>query len=204
MEKIEKIIFATHNQGKILEINQILQALGIDVVSADEAGIFGDIVEDGTTFEENALKKAEFVGKAAKEWAMGDDSGICVDVLNGAPGIYSARWAGENAPGEEWVKLLLSKMKDVPEGKRGAWFETAAVLRSPAGEHWTFVGRVNGRITSESIGTAHPRLPYDVVFIPEGESRTFAEMSSEEKNKISHRGQAFRKLKDFIQSQRNI
>lgn len=200
MKKIEKIVFATHNHGKVEEIRGILKDLGIRVVSADEAGVSEDVVEDGKTFEENALIKAEFVGKASGQWAMGDDSGICVEALDGAPGIYSARWAGENAPGEEWVKLLMSKMEGVPEGKRKAWFETTAVLRSPSSEHWTFVGRVDGRIATEAQGVAHPRLSYDVVFIPEGEERTFAEMSGEEKNAISHRGRAFRKLKDFIQN----
>jgi len=197
---MKKIVFATHNQGKVKEIREILKDFDISVVSAEEAGVQEDIVEDGNTFEENALKKAEFVGKIANEWAMADDSGICAEALDGAPGIYSARWAGENAPGHEWVELLLSKLKDMPEGKRGAWFETVAVLRSPTGEHWSFVGKVNGRIAMEPRGIAHPRLPYDVVFIPEGDSRTFAEMSSDEKNALSHRGRAFRQLREFVRN----
>lgn len=131
---------------------------------------------------------------------MGDDSGICVDALDGAPGIYSARWAGENAPGEKWVEKLLTEMNGVPEGKRMAWFETAAVLRAPDGRHWTFVGKVHGKIAVEPRGVAHPRLPYDMVFIPEEETRTFAEMSGEEKNAISHRARAFRRLRDFLQT----
>lgn len=196
---MKKIVFATHNQGKVQEIQQILKGLDVSVVSADEAGVREDVVEDGKTFEENALKKAEFVGKTADEWAMGDDSGICVQALDGAPGIYSARWAGEGAPGGKWIELLLSKLEGVPEDKRGAWFETVVVLRSPTGKHWTFSGRVNGKIAEVPRGLSHPRLPYDSVFIPEGEKRTFAEMTKEEKNAISHRGQAFRKLKDFIQ-----
>lgn len=197
--EIKKIVFATHNQGKALEIREILKDLNISVISADEAGVSGDIIEDGKTFEENALKKAEFVGKATNEWAMGDDSGICVEVLGGGPGIYSARWAGENAPGEKWVEKLLSETRGIPDDRRMAWFETAAVLRAPTGQSWTFVGKVFGTIATAPGGVAHPRLPYDVVFIPEGETRTFAEMSKEEKNAISHRGRAFRKLKDFIQ-----
>ena len=197
---MKKIVFATHNQGKVQEISEILKDLAVLVVSADEAGIREDVVEDGKTFEENALKKSEFVGKIANEWAMGDDSGICVEALDGAPGIFSARWAGEGAPGHKWIELLVSKLEGVAENKRGAWFETVVTLRSPTGEYWTFVGRINGTIAVAPRGISHPHLPYDSVFIPEGETRTFAEMTKEEKNAISHRGRAFRKLKDFIQN----
>lgn len=196
---MKKIIFATHNQGKVEEIRKILEGFDVSVVSADEAGVHEDVVEDGKTFQENALKKAEFVSRTANEWAMGDDSGICVEALDGAPGIYSARWAGEGAPGHKWIELLLSKLEGVPEDKRGAWFETVVVLRSPTGQSWTFSGRVNGTIAVAPRGVSHPRLPYDSVFIPEGENRTFAEMTKEEKNAVSHRGQAFRKLKEFVQ-----
>lgn len=198
---MKRIIFATHNQGKVEEIRKILEGFDVSVVSADEAGVHEDVVEDGKTFQENALKKAEFVSRTANEWAMGDDSGICVQALDGAPGIYSARWAGENAPGHKWVELLLSKLEGVPEDKRGAWFETVVVLKSPTDQHWAFSGRVNGTIAMAPRGVSHPRLPYDSVFIPEGDNRTFSEMTQEEKNAISHRGQAFRKLKDFVESQ---
>src|SRR3989344_2163656 len=155
-----KLIFATHNQGKVEEIKKIFGDLDIDILSADEAGISEDVVEDGKTFEENSLKKARFINEKTKEWTMADDSGICVKALGGAPGIYSARWAGENASGEEWVRFLLMKMKEIPEGKRDAWFETCAVLIAPDGRYWTFVGKVEGKIITKSIGVAHPRLPY--------------------------------------------
>lgn len=194
-----KIIFATHNQGKVKEVRDILKDLDIEILSADEAGISEDVIEDGNTFEENALKKARFVNKKTKEWAMAEDSGICVKALGGAPGIYSARWAGENAPGEEWVRFLLEKMKDIPEGQRDAWFETSAILIDPDGKYWSFVGKVEGKITMEPRGVAHPRLPYDSVFIPDGYDKTFSEISDQEKNKLSHRGRAFRQLKDFIE-----
>ena len=193
-----KLIFATHNQGKVEEIKKIFGDLDIDILSADEAGISEDVVEDGKTFEENSLKKARFINEKTKEWTMADDSGICVKALGGAPGIYSARWAGENASGEEWVRFLLMKMKEIPEGKRDAWFETCAVLIAPDGRYWTFVGKVEGKIITKSIGVAHPRLPYDSVFIPVGYDKTFSEISSEEKNALSHRGRAFRKLIEFL------
>ncbi|HEY4510369.1 MAG TPA: RdgB/HAM1 family non-canonical purine NTP pyrophosphatase [Candidatus Paceibacterota bacterium] len=193
-----KIIFTTHNQGKVEEVRKILKDFDVEILSADEAGVTEDVVEDGKTFEENALKKANFIGERTREWAMADDSGICVKALDGAPGIYSARWAGENTSGEERVRYLLAKMKDVPEGKRDAWFESVAILRAPDGKYWAFSGKVEGSIALEPRGKAHPRLPYDPVFIPKGYNKTFSEMSGEDKNSLSHRGQSFRQLKDFL------
>ncbi len=130
---------------------------------------------------------------------MADDSGICVRALNGRPGVYSARWAGENVPGQKWVEKMLEEMKDVPVGKRYAWFETAVVLFFPDGDLQRYKGGVDGTITLAPRGEFNPTLPYDVIFQPEGESRTFAQMSSAEKNAISHRGKAFAQLRDFIE-----
>lgn len=207
MDRPTKIVFATHNAGKAKEVAGLLRDLDIEVITADEAGVSEDVVEDGKSFVENAQKKAAFVGNKLRGmniwdvWTIGDDSGICVTALNGAPGIYSARWAGENAPGEEWIKLMLAKLQDVLEGHRQAWFETAAVLRAPNGLTWVFNGRIDGTIALEPRSVAHLKLPYDSVFIPEGETRTFAEMSADKKNAISHRGRAFRKLKEFIETE---
>ena len=200
MRKIKRIVIATQNDGKVNEIKQIFQGVkGVTVVSAKEAGVTEDVVEDGKTFAANALKKAVFVAKRTGQWAMADDSGICVDALGGEPGVSSARWAGENAPGNRWVELLLSKLQGVPEEKRTAHFETMAVLINPQNEAFFFRGIVRGRILVEPRGQAHPRLPYDIVFVPDGETRTFSEMSDDEKNAISHRGRAFAQLKEFIQ-----
>lgn len=199
MGKINRIIFATHNKGKVEEMKRIWQDVNILILSADEAGVFEDVVEDGITFEENAIKKAEFIGKAVNEWAMGDDSGICIEALDGAPGVYSARWAGENATAWNILEYTLNKLKGVSEEKRTAWFETAAVLRSPEGKCWTFTARISGKITLEPRGHAIPGMPYDPIFIPDGEDRVFAEMSKDEKNAVGHRGLAFKKLKDFAQ-----
>ena len=200
MRKIKRIVIATQNDGKVNEIKQIFQGVkGVTVVSAKEAGVTEDVVEDGKTFAANALKKAVFVAKRTGQWAMADDSGICVDALGGEPGVSSARWAGENAPGNRWVELLLSKLLGVPEEKRTAHFETMAVLINPQNEAFFFRGIVRGRILVEPRGQAHPRLPYDIVFVPDGETRTFSEMSDDEKNAISHRGRAFAQLKEFIQ-----
>lgn len=201
MPKIDKIVFATHNHGKANEVAKLLADLGVTVITAKEAGITEDVIEDGMTFEENARKKVEFVGQATGEWTVADDTGICIEALNGAPGIHSARWAGENARGEERANPLLSKLQAFPEPHlRKARFETVAVLRSPEGRCWTFHGTVYGTVALEPRGIARSQLPYDSVFIPDGGTRTFSEMSSEQKNAISHRGIAFRKLKDFIQA----
>ena len=171
---------------------------GHEVVSMAEAGIHDDIVEDGVTFEENALKKATFIFNRLKSWIIADDSGLCIEALDNAPGVYSARWAGENSSDQAKVDKTLMEMKDVPEGKRGAFFESAAVLLSPDGKEYVFSDRVYGKIALAPHGTPLSKLPYDSIFIPEGCEQTFAEMPAEVKNAMSHRGLAFKKLKEFL------
>ncbi|KKT71713.1 MAG: Non-canonical purine NTP pyrophosphatase [Candidatus Uhrbacteria bacterium GW2011_GWE2_45_35] len=190
-----KLIFATHNPGKIKEMQELLAGSGIEVLSADEAGVNEDVVEDGLTFEENALKKARFVCKKTGECAVADDSGICINALNGAPGVFTARWAGE---GNDLIDFTLNQIKDIVEENLGAQFRCFVALVKPDGQEFLFEGRSNGRLIKERRGTAHPKLPYDQIFIPEGHIQTFAEMSHEEKHELSHRGQAFKKLKDFF------
>lgn len=199
-----RIIFATHNQGKVKEMQAILADLDMKIVSAEEAGIFEDVIEDGKTFEENAFKKANFIVKKTREWAVADDSGLCIKALDGAPGIFTTRWAGENVSGKELINFTLEKMKNIPAENRSAYFESAIVLVSPEGKRWTFSGIIEGKIAETPKGIAHPKLPYDVVFIPEGYEITFAEMSNEEKNSISHRSLAFLKLKKFIESSKEF
>lgn len=194
-----KLIFATHNPGKVAEAKQLLKGLDLDIVSMDDIGMTEDIVEDGTTFEENASKKAWEVAKVANEWAFADDSGICIEALGCRPGVETSRWAGQGASDEELVEHTLEEMKNVPEAQRKAWFESAVALFAPDGRHWVFTGRVDGRIATSPRGKAPAKLPYDQLFIPEGHDQTFAEMPKEEKNKISHRGQAFAELKKFLQ-----
>jgi len=192
-----KLVFATHNPGKIKEMQELLSETGIEVLSAEDAGVAEDPLEDGLTFEENALKKARFVCQKSGEWAVADDSGICLDALNGAPGIFTARWAGE---GNDLIDFTLAKIKDIPEKKLGAHFSCCVALVSPDGQEHLFEGRADGRVIKERRGTPYPKLPYDQIFIPEGHEQTFAEMPYEEKNKLSHRGLAFAKLKDFLKS----
>ncbi|MFH1089327.1 MAG: RdgB/HAM1 family non-canonical purine NTP pyrophosphatase [Candidatus Uhrbacteria bacterium] len=190
-----KLIFATHNPGKIKEMQELLSETGIEVLSAEDAGVTEDPLEDGSTFEENALKKARFVCQKSGEWAVADDSGICLDALNGAPGIFTARWAGE---GNDLIDFTLAKIKDVPEENLGAHFSCCVALVSPDGQEHLFEGRADGRVIKERRGLAHPKLPYDQIFIPKDHEQTFAEMSAEEKHKLSHRGQAFARLKEFL------
>ncbi len=193
-----QLVFATHNPGKVTEMRAILAGLPMEIISADEAGAPEDVIEDGVTFAENALKKARFVSQRTGKWAVADDSGLSIDALDGAPGVFSARWAGEGATGEQLVTYTLNELQGVPEHRRTAWFETAAALVSPDGQEWTFSGRLDGMIPLSPRGTPRERLPYDVIFIPEGHTRTFAEMTDEEKNSLSHRGDAFRQLKEFL------
>jgi len=187
-----KIIFATHNKGKLIEMKRILH--DFEVIGAEEAGVFEDVVEDGATFTENALKKARFVVSQTGEAAVADDSGVCIKALDGEPGIFSARWAGDS----DKAQFALDKLADVPDGQRQAWFETAAALVFPDGREFVFDGKMHGDITMEKRGESLPNLPYDSIFIPEGHTLTCAEMGNEEKNNLSHRGQAFRELREFL------
>ncbi|MFA6131873.1 MAG: RdgB/HAM1 family non-canonical purine NTP pyrophosphatase [Patescibacteria group bacterium] len=192
-----KLIFATHNPGKIKEMQELLDELNIEVSSADEAGVTEDPIEDGLTFKENALKKARFVCSKSGTCAVADDSGICLEALNGAPGIYTARWAGE---GNDLVDFTLNKIKDIPEENLGAAFHCAVALVMPDGREYVFEGLSPGRVIKERRGIANPKLPYDQIFIPADHEQTFAEMPREEKHTLSHRGRAFSKLKDFLKN----
>ncbi len=200
-----KLIFATHNKGKIAEMKKIMKGLKIEIQSADEAGIKEDIVEDGLTFEENALIKAKYVSKKKKKWAFADDSGVCITSLSCAPGVFSARWARKrgsgsaHASGKDIVKHTLQVMKHIPKNHRGAWMEVACALVSPEGKHWIFTGKVLGAITNKPRGKFNSKLPYDVIFVPDGYKQTFAQMPNDKINKISHRGQAFSELRSHLE-----
>ncbi|MDO8505627.1 MAG: RdgB/HAM1 family non-canonical purine NTP pyrophosphatase [bacterium] len=195
-----KLVFATRNQGKMKEMRAMLTGIKIEVVSMEESGVSEEVIEDCKTFEGNALKKARFIASRTGQWALGEDSGICIKALRGAPGVYSARWAGAGASDEKIVRYTLEQMKDVPEGKRQAWFKTALALVAPDGKERIFRGRVDGALCIEPRGTMRAKLPYDTIFIPKGDTRTFAEMSDTEKNSVSHRGRAFAKFKEFLKA----
>lgn len=195
---ITTLILATHNQGKVKELKNLLASLPIKVIGAQEAGVTDDVEEDGDTLEANALKKAAHVASITHQWAMADDSGLFIKALNNAPGMFSSRWAGLDFPREQLPDFLLHKIAGIPKQDRTAYWECGLVLVSPTGEHWTFKGRVSGHIATEQHGQPRPNMPYDTIFLPEGETRTMAEMNEREKNAISHRGRAIAKLKEFI------
>ncbi len=186
---IKKIVLATNNAGKLKEVREILSPLGIEVLSQGEAGAETNPEENGADFAENAIIKAKAVYDIVKLPVIADDSGLCVDALDGAPGLYSARYAPK---GQECEKLL-SELADVPEGKRQAYFR-CAVAYIDNEQTVTFSGDCHGTIGFEKKGTNG--FGYDPVFVYG--DRTLAEMTAEEKNKISHRSEALGKLYVFL------
>lgn len=183
-----KIVVATANAGKVREIKEIFS--NEEIVSMKEMGIDIDIEENGTTFEENALIKARTVAKLCDCPVLSDDSGLCVDALDGAPGIYSARYAGVDKTDEERCQKLLFEMKD--KTNRTARFISAVALCYPDGRELTAEGRVEGEIGFEPVGKNG--FGYDPIFISHELKKTFALATSEEKNSISHRKRALEKL----------
>lgn len=183
-----RFVLATKNKGKVKELKEIIK--GADIITMDEAGFHEDIEENGKTFEENALIKARAVCAALGLPAMADDSGLEVYALSMRPGIYSARYAGENATDADRVQKLLSEM-DGKEDRR-ARFVCAAALCMPDGRETVCRGETNGNLLLSPQGTGG--FGYDPIFVPDGFNKTFAELPAEEKNKISHRRRAFDKL----------
>lgn len=187
-ENREKLVFASHNPHKAEEYRQILGER-YEIVSLDELGIDEDIPETGDTLEENALLKARWVRDRLGVSCFADDTGLEVSALGGAPGVYSARFAGEGCTPQDNVRLLLEKLSGCTD--RSACFRTVIALITPEGEK-LFEGRVDGRIAGEPSGEGG--FGYDPVFVPDGWTQTFAEAPAEEKNAISHRGRAMRNL----------
>jgi XTP/dITP diphosphohydrolase len=187
-----QICFASHNKNKIVELRKLLGE-EIDLIGLDDLGVSEEIPETGSTLEENALIKAEYVYSRFKIPCFADDTGLEVDALNGEPGVYSARYAGEPANSEKNINKLLVELEGVKN--RNARFKTVIAYLDRAGERY-FVGEVEGRITAGKSGDEG--FGYDPVFLPKGFDSTFAEMTMEEKNTISHRGRAVRKLAKFL------
>lgn len=185
-----KLIIASNNAHKIGEIKKILAEKFEEILSLRESGIDHETVEDGTTFMENALKKAREIAEISGCAALADDSGICVDALGGAPGIFSARFAGEHGNDKANNALLLEKLTDKED--RSAHYTAAIALVYPSGKEVTAEGYMFGEIIRSERGEGG--FGYDPLFVPIGESRTVAEMTSEEKNLISHRANALKEL----------
>ena len=190
-----KIIVATGNQHKKDEIKAVLKS-EFDVVTMKEEGIYVDIVEDGTTFEENALIKARALKEYTKDMILADDSGLMVDALKGRPGVYSARYAGENATDEMNNERLLSELKNVPMENRSAKFVCIMTLILPNGQEHIFRGECKGYIDLTLNG--QNGFGYDPLFMVDGVKKTFGELSAKEKNKISHRALALDKLREML------
>jgi XTP/dITP diphosphohydrolase len=195
----QKLLLATRNQGKIVEFRRILDALApgeIELVGLDQFPDLHDVDETGTTFEENALLKAREMSEATGIPAIADDSGLCVDALNGDPGIYSARWSGEHGNDRANLEKVLDQLKDVPDAERGAYFICVAALYLPDGRTHCEEGRFYGRILRSPVG--ENGFGYDPIFQPEGLEISSAQMSAEEKDAVSHRGTALRAIAPFV------
>ncbi len=192
-----ELLIATNNKGKVREIKEILKGLDMEVFSLADKGIDVDVIEDGTTFEENSMKKASEIFKIANCITVADDSGLEVDALDGAPGVYSARYAGEGATDEEKYTKLLNELKDVPDEKRTARFVSVVAVILPDGTKTTLRGECEGFIIREPAGSGG--FGYDPVFFVPELNKTFSEVTLEEKNQISHRGKAFKKLREYLE-----
>ncbi|MCQ8186370.1 RdgB/HAM1 family non-canonical purine NTP pyrophosphatase [Parvularcula maris] len=186
-----RLVLATRNQGKVAEIAAMLEGVGVEVVTAAELGL-PEVEETGTTFEENAGLKAESASKASGLAVLADDSGLSADALSGAPGVYSADWAGEERDYEAAMARLQREV-EAAGGDRGAAFRSLLILQWPDGRRVLSRGEVRGRLVFPPRGEGG--FGYDPCFVPEGESRTFGEMSAEEKRRFSHRARALDALR---------
>jgi XTP/dITP diphosphohydrolase len=193
-----RIVAATRNKKKLEELRRILE--GVERLELLGLDIFPDVPEveeTGATFEENAVLKAKGVAKHVRAWVLADDSGLEVEALGGRPGVYSARYAGPDATDEKNVQKLLKELEKVPTGERTARFRAVIALATPCGDTLTFSGKVEGRIGEKPKG--NKGFGYDPVFYPVGYDRTFAEMEAVEKDSMSHRSEALKKLKEYFE-----
>ena len=191
-----KIVFASRNEGKVKEIKSMLQGTEIELVSLNSYPDLPEVVEDGRSFLENALKKAKVISELTGEAVLADDSGLQVDFLKGEPGIYSSRYAGDRATDKENNVKLLAQLKNVPARKRTASFHCVLVLYKKDGSYDSFHGQWSGQIIDEARGSNG--FGYDPIFWVPELNKTAAELPAEIKNKVSHRGQAFAQLKNRL------
>ena len=196
-----KVVLASHNPHKLVEIREILQPLGIDVVLESELGVAVEVEETGTTFAENAYLKAKAVMEATGLPALADDSGIAVKALGGAPGIYSARYGGDPTL-DDWgrLQLLLQNTAQVPDGQRQAKFVAAIVLVYPDGQQIAVQGEVHGELLRQPVGEGG--FGYDPIFYYPPAGKSFAQLTAEEKNQVSHRARALRSLVEKLSEER--
>jgi len=190
----DALVLATRNEGKLRELARIIDS---QVIGLDAFPDAPDVPETGATFEANALLKARAIASHTGLPAVADDSGLCVDALNGMPGVLSARWAGRHGADQANLNLLLAQVADIPDHRLGARFVCAAALVGPGAGEWVTTGEVAGRLIREPRGSGG--FGYDPIFQPDGFDLTTAEMTPEAKDAISHRGRAFRALAPYIQ-----
>ena len=190
-----KLVLASKNKKKLEEMRQILSALGVEVISEADAGVDVDVEETGTTFAENAALKARAVCKASGLPAIADDSGLCVDALNGAPGVYSARYGGEGLDDVGRYKLLLDNMRGMTDRRGG--FVSAICCAFPNGDEITAQGECRGTLAYAPKG--ENGFGYDPIFFIPEKKKTFAELTAQEKHEISHRGKALREFKEKLE-----
>jgi XTP/dITP diphosphohydrolase len=193
-----KLVLATRNPAKLAELSRILADghVPVDLVTLDEFPQMPEVAETGRTFAENALLKARAVAEFTGLPTVADDSGICIDFLNGMPGILSARWSGAHGDDEANLRLVLGQLADVPPGQRGAHFACAAALVLPSGSEHVTEGVMSGSVTDAPRGTNG--FGYDPIFVPDSSELTNAEMAAADKDAISHRGQALGALAPVI------
>ena len=191
-----KIIFATKNQGKLKEIRSIMSDVNAEILSMEEAGINIDVIEDGKTFEENALKKATEIMKVCNEIVLADDSGLEVDYLDKAPGVYSARYMGEDTPYSIKNAKIIELLSKAKGDERSARFVSVIAASFPNGETFTTRGTIEGLIDYEIKGKNG--FGYDPIFLVPSLNKTTAQLTLEEKNEISHRGKSLKAMKDLL------
>ena len=192
-----KLVLATRNLGKVRELGEMLSdQRKVEILSLRDFSDAPQIVEDGETYQENARKKATQIAEHTGYLTLGDDSGLEVDALNGAPGVHSARYAGENASDAQRIEKLLDALKDVPDDQRTARFKCAIAIAEPEGQSKVVVGVCKGKIIRESRGVHG--FGYDPVFVPVGYDQTFAELGDEVKNRISHRAKALKMVSKVL------
>ena len=194
-----RIIAATQNKGKIKEISEIFGSLGFEVISQKDAGIDIDVEETGTTFEENARLKAKAIYKLCKDTVIADDSGLSIDALDGAPGIYSARYAGDNATDQDKINKILTEMKN--KTNRSAKFISSIVMILSDGREFSTRGEVEGIILEEPAG--ENGFGYDPIFFSTELQKSFGIATDTEKNSISHRARALRNMYEIISEELN-
>ncbi|MEI6055240.1 MAG: XTP/dITP diphosphatase [Lentisphaerota bacterium] len=196
MRDKKTLLIASNNKHKIIELKKILENSDFKVISMSEAGFCHEIEETGTTFEENAVLKAKAIALEKHTFVFADDSGLEVEALDNRPGVYSARYAGDGASDSDRIKKLLGELKD--KTNRNARFVCVIAISTPDGKVEIFRGEVRGKIIDYPKG--ENGFGYDPVFVPEGFTQTFAELESEVKNKISHRGKASQKMLEAIKT----